>query len=261
MRLSMTFLLPAAAAALALAAPPAEALPQDGAGPRAAIEVKPGDVEIGMFYRGTNVHVEGVAPAGYRLALVCLGAEDKVELKRKGKVLQVLWMNVGDVSFEHVPSLYLASWEPRAQDLPRASPDPAAAYDHIEAQVLPAQADSDTRRLFREFVKLKEEENLYSSAPLHLDGSTSGSRRISADFFLPATAPAGSYEVRLVGQRGGANEILATERLVTRRVGLASLISSAAATHGLLYGILSVLLAIVAGFLTGVIFAGAKKGH
>ena len=47
---------------------------------------------------------------------------------------------------------------------------------------------------------------------------------------------------------------------VTRRVGLASLISSAAERHGLLYGILSVLLAIVAGLLTGVIFAGSNKG-
>jgi hypothetical protein len=260
MRAPTRSLLHAAAAALALAAPAARAHAQDGAG-RAAIEVRPGDVQIGMFYRGTKIHVEGVAPAGYRLALLCLGAEDKVELKRKGKVLRVLWMNVGDVSFEHVPSLYLASYEPRGQGLPAPSPDGAVAYDHIEAQVLPAHSSSETRRLFREFVKLKEREHLYSSTTLHLDGSAAGSTRFSTDFWLPAIAPAGNYEVRLVGERNGASEILASQQLVARRVGLASLIASAARTHGLIYGIMSVLLAIVAGFLTGVIFASAKKGH
>jgi hypothetical protein len=248
MHLPMRSLFHAGVAALALAAPAARAQPRRGAERRASIDVQPGDIQIGMFYRGTKIHVKGVAPSGYRLALLCLGTEDKVELKRKGKVLQVLWMNVGDVSFDHVPSLYLASYEPRARDLPAASPGDGVAYDHIEAQVLPADASSDTRRLFHEFIKLKEEEELYSS-------------RVSADFWLPSSAPSGSYEVRLVGERNGVSEILASRTLVAQRVGLASLIASAAREHGLAYGIASVLLAIAAGFLTGLIFASAKKGH
>jgi hypothetical protein len=261
MHLPMRSLFHAGVAALALAAPAARAQPRRGAERRASIEVQPGDIQIGMFYRGTKIHVKGVAPSGYRLALLCLGTEDKVELKRKGKVLQVLWMNVGDVSFDHVPSLYLASYEPRARDLPAASPGDGVAYDHIEAQVLPADASSDTRRLFHEFIKLKEEEELYSSATLRLDDSTPGTARVSADFWLPSSAPSGSYEVRLVGERNGVSEILASRTLVAQRVGLASLIASAAREHGLAYGIASVLLAIAAGFLTGLIFASAKKGH
>jgi hypothetical protein len=260
MRSPMTDTLHAAAAALALAATTTAlaAEPPGGAVPRAALEVAPRDIQVGTFYRGTRVHVEGVAPAGYRLALVCLGAEKKVELKRKGKVAQVLWMSVGDVSFEHVPSLYLSAYEP-GEGAARA--EPAAKYDHIEAQILPAGVDADTRRLFRELVKLKEEEQLYSSAPPRLERGAAGSRRIAADFWMPASAPAGTYEVRLLGERDGASEVLAADRLITRRAGLVSLVASAAEEHGLVYGILAVLVAIAAGFLTGVVFASAKKGH
>ncbi len=250
----------AALVALALARP--ARAQSDAIAQRASIEVQPREIQIGMSYRGTKVHVEGVAPAGYRLALLCLGEESKVELKRKGKVWQLLWMNVGDVSFERVPSLYLASYEPRAED--RSATGGAGAlpaYDGIEERALPARADADTRQLFREFIKLKEEEQLYSSGALRLDGRGAEATRISADFWLPASAPAGSYEVRMVGYRAGVSELLASRKLVTRRVGLAHLISEAAERHGLLYGLLSVILAIGAGFLTGVIFASAKKGH
>ncbi len=242
--------------ALALSASPARADSPDGVQGPAAIRVSPKAIEVGMFFRGATVHVEGVAPAGYRLALVCLGDEGKVELKRKGKVWAALWMSVGNVSFERVPSLFLASYERRGE-----AARGGLRYDGIEANVLPAKADDDTRRLFREFVKLKESERLYSASDLRLDSDPSGPVRVAADFWLPANVPPGTYEVRMVGYRPGGSEILASEKLVAERVGLVRLVGETAQQHGLLYGILSVVIAIAAGFLTGVLFASAKKGH
>ncbi len=85
--------------------------------------------------------------------------------------------------------------------------------------------------------------------------------RVSADFELPASIPPGDYEIRLIGYRDGTAELLASETLTARRVGLALLVSSLSEHHGLLYGVLSVLLAVAAGFATGMLFASAKKGH
>ncbi len=265
--------------ALLLAARGASAQSPDPS--RAAIRVEPGTVQVGMFYRGTTVRVEGTAPAGWRLALVLLGKEGRVELKQKGKVWNVLWRNVGSVVFERVPSLYLAS-----ADLEGVHPDrlsvPAdlrlgPGFDAIEARVLPADADDVTRRLFREFIKLKVEERLYSferrrpedasdqavpsGVVLARFGSSTGPARVSAAFSLPASAPPGVYEIRMIGYRDGGGELLATEKLTAERVGLARLVSSMAERHGLLYGILSVILAMAAGLLTGVVFATSRKGH
>jgi Putative transmembrane protein (Alph_Pro_TM) len=234
--------------------------PAPGA-PGASIRVEPREIQVGMFYRGTKVRVEGTAPAAYRVALVCVGREGKVELKRKGKVGGVLWMNVGDVAFEHVPSLFLAASEADggrpSERSPRAA-TPSSGYDGVEARVLPASAGEDVRELFREFVRLKEHEQLYFSG----HGATrSSSTRVSADFWVPANVPPGEYEVRLLGYQGDAGELLATEKMTVTRVGLAALISSTAQRHGLLYGILSVVVAIGMGFLTGVLFKASRKGH
>jgi hypothetical protein len=65
----------------------------------------------------------------------------------------------------------------------------------------------------------------------------------------------------MLGYRDGVAEVLASEKLTVKRVGLAHFVATTAERHGLLYGILSVAAALAAGLLSGVLFAGAKKGH
>jgi Putative transmembrane protein (Alph_Pro_TM) len=229
-------------------------------GAPADIRVEPKEIQVGMFYRGTKVHVEGTAPADGKVALVCAGHESDVELKKKGKVGGVLWMNVGDISFQRVPSLFLVSSEWHAARSGGSAPaaTPAVGYESVEARVLPADADGETRELFREFIRMKEREQLYSSG----NGPTRSSpSRVSADFWLPASVPPGEYEVRMLGERGSAAEVLGTQKFVVKRVGVAALITSMARQHGLVYGVLSVVFAIAMGFLTGVLFKASKKGH
>ncbi len=124
-----------------------------------------------------------------------------------------------------------------------------------------SRADGNVRELFRELIKLKEQERLYSFAKLAVPNDPGESVAVSGDFSLPAGVPPGVYEVQMLGYRGGAAELLASEKLTTERVGLAHLIASTAQRHGLLYGILSVVVAIVTGFLTGVLFGAASKKH
>jgi hypothetical protein len=291
--------LAALAAAVLLSSAPAFAQPD---GPRGVLHVAPTSVEVGMFFRGATVHVEGIAPPGRRLALVCVGKNAKVELKRKGKVWNALWMNVGSIAFDHVPSLLHAYGDVDGAAVNRealpADLRLGLGAEGVESHVLPASADENTHRLFREFVRLKVKEGLYSFGKLHAERLGTGNggdggatvstpvipvsaggtsvqgrspperaadlalpARISADFELPASIPPGQYEIRMIGYRDGTAELLASETLAASRVGLALLISSFSEHHGLLYGILSVLLAAAAGFLTGMLFASAKKGH
>lgn len=244
----------AAAAALGLGGPAAAAEVRDLGAAGAAIRVEPTEVQVGMFYRGTALRVEATAPAGGSVALACVGHESKVELKRKGKVGGVLWMNVGDVAFERVPALFLQATELDGARTGGAPP----GYERMMARVLPATADEDTRRLFREFIRLKEHEQLFASRG---SPARSGASKVSAEFWLPASVPPGTYEVQLLGGAGDAVEVLATREITVRRVGLAAAISTMANYHGLVYGVLSVVFAIAMGFLTGILFKASKKGH
>lgn len=247
------------AAALLVAARASASEPCGASG--ADLRVEPAEVEVGMFYRGTKLHVEATAPTACKVALACVGHEAKVELKRKGKVGGLLWMNVGDVSFEHVPSLFLQASEldgDRGDGRVALDGGATRGYERMEARVLPASADEAQRRLFHEFIRLKEHEQLYRSRN---GPARPSSTSVSAEFWLPASVPSGRYEVQLLGGRGEPLEVLAAREFTVKRVGLAALISSTARTHGLLYGILSVVVAIAMGFLTGVIFKASKKGH
>ena len=247
--------------------------------PAPALQVEPRNIDVGMFFRGATVRVEGSAPQGFRLALVLSGREGTVELKRKGKVLSLLWMNVGSVTFERVPSVFLISADPEGPGGAAPTlPGPlrlGLGYAGLETQVLPADADEITRDLFRQFIRLKEKERLYSSRPLRgadPSGDPAGvlltglgrpdaPAQISAESPPPPRTPPGEYEFRLIGFREGTGQVLATEKIVVERVGFARLIASMAVSHGLLYGILSVVAALAAGYVSGVLFAGAKKGH
>lgn len=264
----------AGAAALVAVAVPAAAGDDSppARSPGAAIRVEPRVVEVGMLYRGTTVRVEGTAPAGPGLVVECMGGDGRVQLKRKGKVWNLLWMNVDGVTFERVPSLYLAHAD---RDGVPSDPRSGLGWERVEARALPSQADEGTRRLFREFIKLKETERLYALGTLRreanqpsggtllagLAGAVPPPARVVAELSLPASAPPGEYQVRMLRHRGAAPEILASDTLTIRRVGVAHLVASMAQGHGLLYGILSVAAALAAGLLSGFLFSGAKKGH
>jgi hypothetical protein len=74
--------------------------------------------------------------------------------------------------------------------------------------------------------------------------------------------PWGEYQVRLFGFRAGRGELLRAERLSVAPVGLTARVSTLAQSHGLLYGIVAVVIALGVGLLTGLAFGlVSKEGH
>jgi uncharacterized protein (TIGR02186 family) len=231
-----------------------------------SMTIDPTEVGVGTFYSGTTVSVEGVIPAGYDAAIACVGRARPVELKKKGRVLGILWMNVGDVAFENVPSVYLLSTSRRLAELapPPILQELQVGYQAIESMGTRSLENGDTHGTFGELLKLKESERLYSynEGGVSLGPEEGGTVHVSAQCFLPARAPSGEYEIRLLGFREGRGELLHVARLHLTPVGATAFISSLAQRHGLLYGILAVVIALVVGLLTGFVFGlAAKTGH
>ena len=237
------------------------------AGPQAAsiLEIDPHRIEVGTFYSGTTVRVEGSIPAGYEAAVACVGKADTIELKKKARVLGILWMNVGDVVFRDVPSFYVLNTSTRLSEL---APPPIleglqVGYQAIEARTIRSALNGERHELFQELLKLKESERLfsYNEEGVRLRHEE-GALHLSARCFMPAKAPSGTYEVRLFVFQGGRGELLHTARLVVAPVGATAFISSLVQHHGLLYGVLAVVIALVVGLLTGFVFGLlSKTGH
>jgi len=251
--------------AVLLAALPAPGVAALGSESIVSMKIDPAEISVNVFYSGVTVHVEGTIPGGYDAAILCSGEEDSVALKRKGKVLGFLWMSVGDVVFEDVPSIYVLSTSSPLPDLapPQVLEKLGVGYPALESRVVQSSEQTVLERDFEEFLKLKESENLYSyhEGGVKLEPGPSGTMRVSAECLLPTKTPWGEYEVRLFGFKAGIGELLRAEPLQVAPVGMTARVSNLAQNQGLLYGILAVIIALGVGLLTGLAFARmSKKG-
>lgn len=227
------------------------------------INVDPETVAAGMFYAGATVHVSAVVPGGTEVAMVCTGESRPLKLKKKGKALGVVWMNVADISFDAVPDLYLLRTSDRLAGLapPATLLDLAVGYDGLQARAGPGPG---AETLFGELARLKSRDRLWDVAEgaVTLQPAADGMALATTDFALPARAPPGLYRIVVYAFRDGAGVMVGEGEVRVRQVGVAGLISSLATEHGLLYGALAALVAVLVGLATGVIFGlGSKGGH
>lgn len=230
------------------------------------MRVDPTEIGVNLFYKGASVDVEGVVPSGYDVAVVCTGQKGSIELKRKGKVAGFLWMNVAELVFEDVPSLYLLSTSAALDELAPAPvlEELGVGYAALESRVRRSPDRTVQDADFREFLKLKESERLYSyeEGGVELEAGPDRAMHVSVECWLPTKAPWGEYEIRLLGFKAGRGELLRTERLELGPVGVTARISTLATRQGLLYGIFAVVIALGVGLLTGLAFGlASKKGH
>ncbi len=228
------------------------------------ITIDPANIEIGWFYNGTKVNVRAIVPADGDVVVQVVGDMDHVTLKKKGKVAGVLWMNVGEVTYTNVPDIYLYR---SSRSLSKMADSETLnslmiGYDAIRQQSTDGP-ESDEWKLFDHFIKLKTKEALYSSDErgVHFSSTDRAGRQAAAESFLPAKVPGGKYKVEVFIFRNGRGELLGSDEIQITFSSYLSFIKSLDENHGLLYGILAVLVALVAGGVIGLIFGAGKGGH
>lgn len=233
--------------------------------PDVGVAVDPSEVVAGMFYHGAAIHVSAVVPRGSRVAIVGRDEGHDLSMKRKGKMLGVLWMNTGDIEFEDVPDIYLLN---TSAPLAELAPPPVLAELGLGRDALAGQCvpDGQDPALFPELFRLREKDGLWAIG----EGSTDvrpGESELDAalattDFTLPAKVPAGRYEILVYAFGDAVPELIGRTEVTVRQAGVTAAITGLATEHGLLYGILAVVVAVGVGLLTGVVFGlGSKGGH
>ncbi len=226
----------------------------------ASLDVQPSNIPIGLWYGGSVVHVKAEVPHGMPVALVFEGPSEHVTLHKKGKAGGILWMNVGDVELGGVPSAYLLS---TSAPLPALGDPQTLETQQIGYAALGATVSGE-REMFPELVKLKEQEGAYAvhEGALHLTPGQGGADSLVQDVPISPRIGEGQYQLRLVGFGNGQGRCLGSATLTLRQAGAAKSLRELAFGHGLLYGIAAVVIAIVAGLATGLLFGkGGSKGH
>ncbi len=223
-------------------------------------------IKIDFFYHGSTVSVRGEADQGTDLVIKIASSEGSQLLRKKGRVAGLLWMNIGNLSYEHVPSLYfLHSTKNLAEILSSDERDKyslgyPALNRHIE--IRPVESEEEKSKWFNEFVKVKESSKVYDTSSGKIAISERKGRQnyyILLDW--PYQALQGNYTATVYAVKDKKVVETAESNVLVEQVGFVKTMFNMAMNNGALYGIISILVAISAGFAVGLIFRQGGGAH
>ena len=231
-------------------------------GDAADLKIFPDQVEIGAWFRGHQVAASAMIPKGAEAVIEIVGQSTDEQLMRKGRRAG-LWMNVGEIEVRQAPSLYMAmSTDPKL--LQTAAPEAPWGYASLKRRVTMSGMidDQEKDKFFQQFLQLKESEGLYASfkEPVKKSRAAGDLTPIKGEFRLPTNVKPGVYEVCLSVIKDGQVIAKNCRELQVKMVGFPAMFTTLAYEHGLTYGILAVVIAIVTGFAMGFLFKGGG-GH
>lgn len=230
------------------------------------IRTNTAQIQIGAFYHGSKLIVAGVSDMGTELILKITSPDRQTLLHKKGRVGGFLWMNTGALRVDHAPSLYLLYGTRKPDDIlsPGEMKKYNIGYQSLNEHVaLTHTRDEEEKNLwFREFVKFKENSGLYSVSEKEITATvTNGKQEYNIAIDWPYQAMPDNYTITVYAVRDKKIIGRAEAALLVQQVGLTKKLADMANTSGALYGLISILLALVVGFGVGIIFRKSAASH
>lgn len=237
------------AAALVLLQIPADAARDDAL----AIDLSEDLIGISTSFSGADVLLFGATEGVGDVVVVIRSPDSQVIVRRKDRVAGI-WVNAEELVFDDAPGFYhIAASAPLDDLLPQPVLDAnQIGTDHIAfSPHFPLTVEQENA--FREaLVRNKRRSGLYTDGLERVDFR--GNRLFRTRVALPANVPTGDYRVTvyLVDDR----EIIGTSQstLQVRKVGFEAKITEFAFEQAPIYGLIAIVIALIAGWFTGFVF-------
>ncbi len=229
-------------------------------------KLEPNLIAIGAFFNGTQLIVSGEVGVDSDVVVVISGKQEELTLKKKGKALGLLWMNLGDVHFKAVPNLYILyssnGMEEAAASDPKSWETLGIGFDYLkkEMEIEAVQAKRDD--LADEFFKLKQHQGLYAAhqGEISFEQINDSQKSFTANIWIPPRIPTGEYQLKVMEIHHGQIVDNYSNQLAVKEEGIPLMLSSMAFDHSLLYGFFAVLIAVGAGLAMDFFFGTGKGG-
>ena len=237
--------------ALATALPPGDA-------PRAqslVADLSQHLIAITTAFVGTQVVLFGVADRTGDVAVTVQGPREDLVVRRKSRVAGI-WVNRDRLAFRRVPAYYAVASTGPLEKIAR--PDVLAQLEigtgglDLEPIDATGYEISEIASFKDALVRRKQEQRLYSREPAPINFI--GESLFRTTLIFPANVPPGIYQVQVFELKDGFAADAQRSTLVVSKVGLEADIYDFAQQRGSLYGLTAIALAVVSGWLAGVIF-------
>jgi uncharacterized protein (TIGR02186 family) len=192
----------------------------------------------------------------YDIAVTVIGPRQDIVVFRKERVLGI-WVNYDSRIFANAPSFFSVLTNRKLEGIANVETLRRLQLG-LDNLALPQRLDHDVRETrgndqFRDaFLKLKEDHKLYSEEPSGVTFLAPALFRASIE--LPAEVPIGTYEVDASLFADGVAIDRAPSALEIYKAGFEQVVTTTAQNHGLLYGIVTAMMAILTGWFASVVF-------
>jgi uncharacterized protein (TIGR02186 family) len=227
------------------------------------MELTPAEINVGIFYHGTEVRVEARIPACDGAVLVLEGETETVTLNRKGREAGI-WLNVAQVMISHAPRVYILAASRALGDICSEDirKDLGLGLQSLRGRLQITSDKTLAGTEVDEFLKLKERAGTYNT-DLRVALTPEGDgQKLLASLLIPATVPPGQYRLNLYCFAHGEPVFRGSSDLSIGRVGLARIMASLAHEHSAAYGVLAIVVAMTVGIVMGLVFHSLPgSGH
>lgn len=223
-------------------------------------------IKIDFFYHGSTVSVRGTTEPGTDLIIKIASPEGHEILKQKGKVAGLLWMNVGTLKLEQVPNLYSIHSTENIEDLldQEEMEKYIIGYPALSAhaELIPAAGKGEKTRWLSEFIKYKESSKLYATSSGKITmKDKDGKQEYYINTEWPYQAPPGIYLVTVYAVKDKKVIEKAEAKVLVEQAGIIKTLSNMAKNNGALYGFISIIAALGAGFGVSMVFRKGGGAH
>lgn len=224
-------------------------------------------ITIDFFYHGSSVSVKGEADSGVDLIIKITSPEGHQVMKQKGKVGGMLWMNVGQLKFENTPNFYEVFSTKKIDDI--LAQDEREKYllgypalaKHVE--ISPAASGEEKIKWFNEFIRYKEDSKVYASLAGKITTTSLPNGR--QEYYIltdwPYQAAPGDYLVTVYAVKDNKVMEQAETKVNVEQVGIVKSLATMAKNNAAFYGLLSIGMALGAGFGVGLVFRKGGGAH
>ena len=210
-------------------------------------------VAITTGFTGTDLLLFGAVEGEGDVVVVVRGPEERVEVRRKDRVLG-LWLTRDRVTFEAVPAYYAIA---ASRDLEGIADTALLArhrigFEHLRFIPTEARTQREIAVYRAALIRNKQRKGQFTTVPGKV--RFLGGRLFRTKVFFPSNVPTGTYTVDVYLIRDGTVIAAQTTPLIVSRIGLGAEVFAFAHDYAAYYGLIAILIALVAGWTAGAVF-------
>jgi uncharacterized protein (TIGR02186 family) len=226
------------------------------------LRITPSVIEVGTFFNGTQVQVTAALTERCDIVVKLVGKDESVVLNKKERKA-LFWLNTAKDTVKYAPSIYILAFSDALNELSGKEEleKEMLGYNSLQEKILFKSSLPLTGKEFTEFIKLKEHNGcykIYKGAVIKLDSN--GEQVLQAHLDIPSFIPVDDYDILIYCFKNGVLTDKSVINLSVEKVGLPLFISNLANESPSIYGILAIVLAMLAGVMIGMIFNKKRNG-